>query len=246
MTTPPPLLGVSFDFGQTLASLDCAYLAQKLGERGSPTSDANLEGALGSAWAAYDQAVRAGVCGHPWKLFMKSLLSGAGLDRSPALDDDVDFLWNDQPHRNLWRRPISGMIDLARSLSSRGLRIGVLTNSEGRAAELIDELGWGGVFDVIVDSGRVRVEKPDPRIFQIFAQQLGVPIESILHLGDSLGADVHGARRAGMRALWFRPETLQSVPPADPNEPFYQTAAEVERVIDALLNHTSSIATVRK
>lgn len=230
----PRLLGVSFDFGQTLASLDCAFLAQKLAHRGVQTSEASLEGALGTAWAAYDLAVRDGIAGHPWKLFMKTLLRGAGLPASEAIAASVDFLWQDQPHKNLWRRPIPGMIDLARTLSSRGLRVGVLTNSEGRAAELIDELGWNGIFDVVVDSGRVQVEKPDPRIFQIFARQIGVPIDSILHLGDSLGADVHGARRAGMRALWFRPQTLQSVPPADANEPFYQTADEVEQAIVAL------------
>lgn len=236
------ILGVSFDFGQTLASLDCSYLAQKLSRfareqaalRDVEVSETALEAALADAWNAYDRAVRVDRQGHPWKLFMKTLLSGAGVAASDSLGTVVDLLWDDQPHNNLWRKPIPGMIELARSLKSRGLRVGVLTNSEGRASELIDELGWGGIFDVVVDSGRVQVEKPDPRIFELLSQGIGLPRERIVHLGDSLGADVLGARAAGMHALWFRPDALGPALPADADEPYCRNAEEVERALATL------------
>ncbi|NUP05084.1 MAG: HAD family hydrolase [Polyangiaceae bacterium] len=198
-----PIRAVSFDFGQTLASLDASMLLTKLVRRGMRADVGHLERALPVAWAAYDAAVRAGIAGHPWKLFMRTLLEEARCEPASAVDAAVDFLWDDQPTANLWRRPIAGMIELCRELKSDGMRIGILTNSEGRAAELVAELGWAGIFDTVVDSGRVGVEKPDPRIFAMMAEQLEHPQNEIVHVGDSLGADVKGAVRAGMRAVWF-------------------------------------------
>jgi putative hydrolase of the HAD superfamily len=95
------------------------------------------------------------------------------------------------------------MIELVGLLRAAGVRVGVLSNSEGKLAELFDEIGWGGRFDVVIDSGREGIEKPDPRIFEIAASRLGAPIEALVHVGDSKPADVDGARAAGARAIWF-------------------------------------------
>lgn len=195
---------VSFDFGQTLASIDPSMLVRKARMREVVVDVAAIETALPSAWTAYDRAVRAGVSGHPWKLFMHTLLTNAGGSPRSAIDGCVDFLWDEQPKDNLWRCPVPGMIELCKDLRARGIRIGILTNSEGRAAELVEEIGWSGIFDAVVDSGRVGIEKPDPKIFELMAEALGTPMKEIVHIGDSLGADVLGAVRAGMRAVWFR------------------------------------------
>jgi putative hydrolase of the HAD superfamily len=198
----PPAAAVSFDFGQTLASMDPAMLARRLGEIGLDVPAARLEGALPGAWAAYDAAVRAGAGGHPWKLLMATLLGGAGVgeaDRARA----VDWLWDEQPRQNLWRRPVPGMIELCRELTAAGVRIGVLSNSEGRLAELVAEMGWSADLPLVGDSGRLGMEKPDPAMFAWMAEQLGAPPDRIVHVGDSLGADVQGALRAGLRAVWF-------------------------------------------
>jgi len=134
---------------------------------------------------------------------MRTLLERAGVEPGAELERTVDLLWDDQPRANLWRKAIPDMIELARELQAANVPIGVLTNSEGRAAELIEELGWSALFPVVVDSGRVGIDKPDARMFAIMSERLGVPAERIVHIGDSLGADVLGATRAGMRAIWF-------------------------------------------
>jgi putative hydrolase of the HAD superfamily len=48
------------------------------------------------------------------------------------------------------------------------------------------------------------MEKPGTPIFRWTAERLGVPLDRIVHVGDSWGADVDGALRAGMPAIWFR------------------------------------------
>jgi putative hydrolase of the HAD superfamily len=98
------------------------------------------------------------------------------------------------------------MLDLARELADRGAIVGVLSNSEGRLAELFEEIGIARAFVAIVDSGRVGIEKPDPRIFTHALAALGASGPGI-HVGDSWAADIVGARGAGWRAIWFGPKT---------------------------------------
>jgi putative hydrolase of the HAD superfamily len=197
-------IAVTFDFGQTLAELDTDMLAARAGERGVRVEAAAIEAAVPEAWATYDRAIRAGEGGHPWKTLMRALLAGAGVDaRSGAGAALVDWLWDEQPRRNLWRRPIAGMIDVVHDLDAAGVRVGVVSNSEGRLAELADELGWGGLFRCVADSGRLGVEKPGRAIFDWAAARLDVPVGAIVHVGDSWAADVVGALGAGARAVWF-------------------------------------------
>lgn len=201
-TSALPALAVSFDFGHTLAELDPVMLALRAGERGASVTPEQVRAALPGAWRAYDEAIAAGLGGHPWKLLMHRLLQDAIRDE-PARQALVDWLWTEQPRKNLWRQPLPGMIDLVRDLGRAGVPVAVLSNSEGRLAELVDELGWGAHFVAIADSGRLSFEKPDRRIFEWTAERLGVSADRVVHVGDSWQADILGALGAGMRAVWF-------------------------------------------
>ncbi len=130
---------------------------------------------------------------------MQALLEAAGVVEPAAL---VEWLWSEQPRANLWRKPIPAMLDLARELAAAGAVVGVLSNSEGKLAELFEEIGIARQFVAIVDSGRVGIEKPDPRIFAHTLHVLGGG-EPGIHIGDSWAADIVGARGAGWRAIWF-------------------------------------------
>jgi HAD superfamily hydrolase (TIGR01549 family) len=137
---------------------------------------------------------------------MRALLEGAGLpkgrDASPT-SDIVRFLWSEQPRNNLWRKPIAGMKDLLANLLHAGTPLGVVSNSEGRLAELLDELDWARYFGVVADSGRLGFEKPDRRIFEWTADRLGVKTTDLIHVGDAWAADIEGALAVGARAIWI-------------------------------------------
>lgn len=134
---------------------------------------------------------------------MRTLLVGGGVAVDDAL---VDFLFDDQRERNLWRAPVPGMIDVARRLRARGVPVAILSNSEGRLAALVAELGWTDDFPVVADSGVLGMEKPDPAIFAWTAARLAVPPSTLVHVGDSWAADVEGALGVGARAVWFPAE----------------------------------------
>lgn len=81
-----------------------------------------------------------------------------------------------------------------------GLRVGLLSNWDARLVALLDALGAGACFDAVCVSGLLPFEKPDSRAFALVAGRLGLPVSRVLHVGDSVRADVEGARGAGMAA----------------------------------------------
>lgn len=193
---------VTFDAGQTLVELDTAMLAARCAERGVTVTAAALDAARAAAWQRYEVLVKDGGHEAPWLVFMATLLGGAGVGAAEA-EALAAWLWDEQQTRNLWRRPVAGMFELAAELAAAGTPVGIISNSEGRLAELIAEIGWSAPFAVIVDSGRLGVAKPDRAIFDHAAHALGVTPAEIVHVGDSRTADVDGARAVGMRAIWF-------------------------------------------
>jgi putative hydrolase of the HAD superfamily len=70
----------------------------------------------------------------------------------------------------------------------------------------------------VIDSTVVGIEKPDPRIFALALDALGVPadqVSSVVHVGDSIFADVRGAQAAGIRPLHLDPYGDCPSPPGD-------------------------------
>jgi len=73
--------------------------------------------------------------------------------------------------------------------------------------------GPGVPVDAILDSTHVGVAKPDPAIFRMALDILGVPPERAVHIGDTPAADIAGARAAGVRPVLVDPYDLH--PEAD-------------------------------
>ena len=211
------LRAVTFDFGQTLAELDHEFLARRVLSFGAELDPLAAHAGTVAAWHAYGTGKALGHA-RAWQLMMVELLR-AGRVHKLRGDADPDYpekiaslLWDAQPTQNLWRKPIAGMFELVAALSARGVPVGIISNSEGRLAELVDELGYRALFPVIVDSGRLGIDKPDARIFQHAADELGVALGELVHVGDAWEADVLGALAAGAHAVWFSPVDNRSLP----------------------------------
>jgi HAD superfamily hydrolase (TIGR01549 family) len=83
---------------------------------------------------------------------------------------------------------------------------GVISNHEYPAVQRrrLAASGLAGFLDVVVISGDIGIEKPDPRIFNHTLQLLGMTAEQCLFVGDSIISDDAGAREAGMDFCWYR------------------------------------------
>ena len=90
---------------------------------------------------------------------------------------------------------------LVRLKEERDLKLGVISNWDQRLEPLLDGMGLGELFDTVLSSAVVGLHKPDPRIFKLACDRLGVEPEFSVHVGDHHYADVLGARSVGMTAV---------------------------------------------
>src|SRR5207244_3349974 len=96
--------------------------------------------------------------------------------------------------------PVPGALDALERLRTYGLALGVVSNWD----ETLPERLSGFRVDAVVSSAEAGAPKPDPAVFRLALERLGVRPERALHVGDAQ-ADEEGARRAGMR---FAPAPL--------------------------------------
>ncbi|PKL74109.1 MAG: HAD family hydrolase [Candidatus Melainabacteria bacterium HGW-Melainabacteria-1] len=83
-------------------------------------------------------------------------------------------------------------------LRAMDLRLGVISNWDSRLSGLLEALGIGERMDFVLSSAEVGLHKPDPRIFELACERMGVLPEEAAHVGDHHYADVLGARAVGM------------------------------------------------
>jgi putative hydrolase of the HAD superfamily len=130
---------------------------------------------------------------------MRERVAAMGGDVPP--DERLAFLGSERPASERLLR--YEMLEAIRALRTR-VRTALLTNNvrewrPGWQAALDLE----GLFDVVVDSSEVGTRKPEPRIYEITRERLGVPHESILFI-DDIGQNLKAARALGWQTFLFR------------------------------------------
>jgi putative hydrolase of the HAD superfamily len=117
--------------------------------------------------------------------------------REIAIEDFADTLWDGLA-------PNPPMIELMAALRADGFRMALLTNNvreweqRWRAMAPIDD-----IFELVVDSAFVGVRKPDPAIYELVVQGLGVEAEECLFI-DDIEVNCEAAQAAGMSAVIYR------------------------------------------
>ena len=82
----------------------------------------------------------------------------------------------------------------------------LVSNFYGNIQTVLEEFGLDGIFSQIIESAVVGVRKPDPRIFSLGVEALGLNPEEVIVVGDSIDKDIIPARQAGCQTVWFRGE----------------------------------------
>jgi putative hydrolase of the HAD superfamily len=96
------------------------------------------------------------------------------------------------------------VIPTLETLAEKGIKMAVISNWDERLIRTLEGLGLGCYFEKVIVSSALGAHKPDPRIFDHAARELGVPPGEIIHVGDSEREDVAGARAAGFQARRIR------------------------------------------
>ena len=198
---------ILFDAGNTLVWLDHEFLIELLREHGVEATDEELFAAQYGGKLLLDELVRGGGGGDDAaraKVFFGEVFRqlGVAAELYPAL---ARRLFERHAVRNLWSRVRGKTAETLDELLRRGWRLGVVSNADGRVEALLTEVGLRNRFELVIDSGVVGVEKPDPRIFRMACDRLGVEPREAVFVGDVYEIDVVGARSAGMRAILVDP-----------------------------------------
>jgi len=197
------LRAVLFDAGNTLLFLDYGRMAAAVGA----ALDLPLTGpalAAGAPAAARAIEGRTGNDRERATVYLEALFHEAGVPpaRMPVVREQLARLHRE---RHLWSGIADDAHDALGRLRRAGLRLGVVSNSDGRVEEALAAAGLRQYFDVVVDSTLAGVEKPDPAIFRAALSVLGVPPEEALYVGDLYEVDVLGANAAGIPAVLLVP-----------------------------------------
>jgi len=103
------------------------------------------------------------------------------------------------------------MLELMRTLREHGHRMAILANNVREWEPLWrSKLPVDEIFELIVDSAWVGMRKPDPAIYHLTLERLGVAPEASLFIDDN-ELNVEAARELGMRAVHFR-SNEQAIP----------------------------------
>lgn len=191
----PPVEAVVFDFGgvfttSPFAALMAAAEAQAL----DPMTMVSV------MFGPYDQDTD-----HPWHQLERGEISLEDTTAAIVELAAAEGVDNFQPMEMLMALGGSGVrtevVDFCRSVKSRGFRTGLLTNNAREFEEFwVPLLPLDELFDDVIDSSAVGLRKPDPRIYELSLNRLGVAAPAAVFVDDAPG-NVLGAQAVGMRGV---------------------------------------------
>jgi HAD superfamily hydrolase (TIGR01509 family) len=197
---PASLKAIFFDVGNTLLFPDRAHILAPLRERKLvPTLD-HWHALARKTKKEFDEILQHdGKADHSfWYLFYSHLLTDLGV-RDDALRD---ALVNGTRVSANWCDIRPGTRESLLRLGQR-YPLAVISNADGKIADVLERCGIVDCFRTITDSGLVGYEKPHPAIFEVALRGMGVAPEQSLYVGDMYSVDYAGATAAGMQAILF-------------------------------------------
>ena len=113
--------------------------------------------------------------------------------------------------KSLQPRPDS--IATIKQLQAQGYKTGLISDCTGDIPMVWEKTQFASIFDVTVFSCEVGTKKPDPRIYRIATDDMGIKPQDCLYIGDGGSGELTGAREIGMHSVLVRDpsETYETI-----------------------------------
>ncbi len=220
--------GVFFDLGGTLRICDEAPEHQerakaRMAELAGRTDVQNFIDMVEERYAPYrDWALTENKEAGDFELWNRWLLPEMDGERLAAVCHELTYQYRQVKGK---RRVVDGGLQVIRGLHERGYRLGIISNliGENEIPDWLREDGLAQYFDAVVLSSVCHIRKPDPQIYHMGCQELGLVPEECVSVADNLGRDITGAKAAGIGAniLFISPEKLAKKTITEENRPDY-------------------------
>ncbi|KAL7674586.1 hypothetical protein ACOME3_000863 [Neoechinorhynchus agilis] len=98
---------------------------------------------------------------------------------------------------------LDGAVDVVRRLAEHGVELGIVSNCDDRLPSLLDELGLYQYFKFIYTPINMKIEKPNPEIFErvLDGREHLLTYGTGIHIGDELMADYIAPRQVGLKSI---------------------------------------------
>jgi putative hydrolase of the HAD superfamily len=202
------LEGLSLDLGNTLLAMDAELVCEVLGAEGAPCAPEAFRRAEAAARPGLSAWIAAPASSEPTTLvYLREILGRLGMADGAATPLAARLLERVRgvPTERLWSSVLPGVPAALAELRAAGLRLVVVSNSDGTAEKGLVASGLRDLVDAVVDSAVFGAEKPDRRIFLHALGLLGVRPERAAHVGDLYAVDVLGARGAALHPVLLDP-----------------------------------------
>lgn len=100
--------------------------------------------------------------------------------------------------------PRPGAVHIINKLRQEGYKAGLISDCTAEIPLLWNDTPFANIFDATIFSCSVGMKKPDPRVYRIAVEQLGVKPEECLYIGDGSSNELTGALKAGMHPVLIR------------------------------------------
>ena len=115
---------------------------------------------------------------------------------------ELDACWEEiKRNTNNYWMPFAGVTDVLKELKRNAIGLGVISNWDCTAREILAGAGLIDFFDHLIISCEVNCSKPDSEIFELALQRAGVDARECVYIGDNYYDDAVGSRQVGMKAV---------------------------------------------
>lgn len=117
--------------------------------------------------------------------------------------------WHKSLHESLYARVkeiTAHSCEVLDELKKQQIPMVLVSNFYGNVETVLQEFGFAPYFKTVIESARVGIRKPDPRIYELGVEALGLAPEEVVVVGDSFPKDIVPAKTLGCKAYWFKGE----------------------------------------
>jgi len=133
-------------------------------------------------------------------------------------------------------KPRGDAMSTLKEIKGAGREIGLISDCSAEVPTLWPETGLEPLIDVAIFSCVAGMKKPDPRIYHLACEGLGVSPQRCLYVGDGFSQELAGASQVGMTAVLIAPPGEEWADPSE-NEraawrgPVVETLSEVAKMV---------------